>query len=168
MFKNRCLFVEKKEGFNVEAKSLLNDFKSNLRIDGLNNVRVINKYIIGEVSEEYYQKAIHTIFSELTVDTVYEEELPLKDGDIAFGVEYLPGHYDQRADSASECFQLLTAEDRVDVKSSKVIILNGDLSTDELEKIKKYYINPVDSREVDINNRELMSNTIFKYSGKNF
>ena len=160
MFKNRCLFVEKKEGFNVEAKSMLNDFKSNLRIESLDNVRVINKYIIGEVSEEYYQKAIHTIFSELTVDKVYEEELPLKDGDIAFGVEYLPGQYDQRADSASECFQLLTAEDRVDVKSSKIIILNGDLSTDEIDKIKNYYINPVDSREVDINNRELKSNLI--------
>ena len=155
MFNNRCVFVEKKEGFNVEAKSLLSDFKSNLRMDNLEEVRVINKYTIGEVSLEYYKKAIHTIFSELTVDKVYEEELPLKDGDIAFGVEYLPGQYDQRADSASECFQLLTAEDRVEVKSSKIIILRGDLSQEDIDRIKKYYINPVDSREVAIDNRDL-------------
>ena len=155
MLKNRCIFVEKKDGFNVEARSLFSDFKSNLRVDNLEEVRVINKYIIGEVTDEYYNKALHTIFSELTVDKVYEEELPLLEGDIAFGVEYLPGLYDQRADSASECFQLLTAEDRVDIKSSKVIILRGNLTVDEINKIKTYYINPVDSREVDINSREL-------------
>ena len=151
----RCVFVEKKKGFDVEANSLLKDFQSNLRLDNLKSVRVINKYTIGEVSEEYYKKALHTIFSELTVDNVYEDKLELKEGDIAFAVEYLPGQYDQRADSASECFLLLTAEDRVDVKSSKIIILNGDLSKEDVEKIKKYYINPVDSREVDIDNREL-------------
>ena len=155
MFKNRCVFVEKKKGFDVEAKSLLDDFRSNLRMDNLESVRVINKYIIGEVSEEYYKKALHTIFSELTVDKVYEEKLPLNEGDIAFGVEYLPGQYDQRADSASECFQILTAEDRVDVKSAKIIVLRGNLSDSDINKIKSYYINPVDSREVDINSREL-------------
>ena len=74
MFKNRCVFVEKKKGFDVEAKSLLDDFRSNLRMDNLESVRVINKYIIGEVSDEYYKKALHTIFSELTVDKVYEEK----------------------------------------------------------------------------------------------
>ena len=157
MFNIKCIFVEKKKGFDVEAKSLLSDFKSNLRMENLEEVRVVNKYTLGEVSESYYKKALHTIFSELTVDKVYEEELPLQDGDIAFGVEYLPGQYDQRADSASECFQLLTAEDRVDVKSSKIIILRGNLSKEDVAKIKSYYINPVDSREVEIDNRELQS-----------
>ena len=151
----RCIFVEKKQGFDVEAQSLLSDFKSNLMVEKLEGVRVINKYTLGDVKEEYYKKALYTIFSELTVDNVYEEEVFIEDGDTAFGVEYLPGQYDQRADSASECFQLLTAEDRVDVKSSKIIVLKGDLSKDDIEKIKSYYINPVDSREVDINNREL-------------
>ncbi|MBE6049709.1 MAG: phosphoribosylformylglycinamidine synthase [Clostridium sp.] len=151
----RCIFVEKKQGFDVEAQSLLSDFKSNLMVDKLEGVRVINKYTLGDVKEEYYKKALYTIFSELTVDNVYEEEILIEDGDTAFGVEYLPGQYDQRADSASECFQLLTAEDRIDVKSSKVIVLKGNLSKEDIEKIKSYYINPVDSREVDINNREL-------------
>ncbi len=153
----RCIFVEKKKGFDVEARSLLNDFKSNLRIDKLSEVRVINKYTLGEVTEEYYKKALHTIFSELTVDKVYENELPLEKDDIAFAVEYLPGQYDQRADSASECFQLLTAEDRIEVKSSKVIVLKGKISKKDVERIKNYYINPVDSREVSINNKELQS-----------
>ena len=157
MMNIRCIFVEKKEGFNVEAKSLLKDFKSNLRMDNLTEVRVINKYTLGEVSEEYYKKSLHTIFSELTVDNVYEGELPLGKKDIAFAVEFLPGQYDQRADSASECFQLLTAEDRVEVKSSKIIVLNGNLSNEDINKIKSYYINPVDSREVEINNRELQA-----------
>ena len=153
----RCIYVEKKNGFDVEAKSLLSDFKSNLRMDNLSKVRVVNKYTLGEVSEEYYKKALHTIFSELTVDNVYEEELPLGKDDIAFGVEFLPGQYDQRANSASECFQLLTAEDRIDVKSSKIIILNGDLSDEDVQKIKHYYINPVDSKEVAVDNRELQA-----------
>ncbi|MDY3828679.1 MAG: phosphoribosylformylglycinamidine synthase [Clostridium sp.] len=157
MMNVRCIFVEKKKGFDVEARSLLNDFKSNLRIDKLSEVRVINKYTLGEVTEEYYKKALHTIFSELTVDKVYENELPLEKDDIAFAVEYLPGQYDQRADSASECFQLLTAEDRIEVKSSKVIVLKGKISKKDVERIKNYYINPVDSREVSINNKELQS-----------
>ena len=153
----RCIFVEKKPGFDVEAKSLLDDFKRNLRLENLEKVRVINKYTIGEVSEEYYKKALNTIFSELTVDNVYEEKAPVAEEDIAFGVEYLPGQYDQRADSASQCFQLLTAGDRIDVKSSKIIVLNGNLSKEDVDRIKHYYINSVDSREVDIDNRELQT-----------
>ena len=135
MINVRCIFVEKKDGFNVEAKSLLEDFKSNLRMENLESVRVVNKYTLGEVSEDYYNKALHTIFSELTVDKVYEEELPLDSDSIAFGVEYLPGQYDQRADSAEQCFQLLTADKRVEVKSSKVIVLKGKLSDKDVEKI---------------------------------
>ena len=153
----RCIFVEKKTGFDVEAKSLFDDFKRNLRLENLEKVRVINKYTIGEVSEEYYKKALNTIFSELTVDNVYEEKAPVTEEEIAFGVEYLPGQYDQRADSASQCFQLLTAGDRIDVKSSKIIALKGNLSSSDVDRIKHYYINSVDSREVDINNRELQT-----------
>ena len=154
----RCIFVEKKPGFDVEAKSLFDDFKRNLRLENLEKVRVINKYTIGEVSEEYYKKALNTIFSELTVDNVYEEKAPVvAEEEIAFGVEYLPGQYDQRADSASQCFQLLTAGDRIDVKSSKIIVLKGNLSKEDVDRIKHYYINSVDSREVDINNRELQT-----------
>ncbi|MFR2744170.1 MAG: phosphoribosylformylglycinamidine synthase [Clostridium saudiense] len=153
----KCIFVEKKDGFNVEAKSLIEDFKSNLRIENLQAVRVVNKYILGEMKEEYYQKSLYTIFAEKTVDNLYEENLPISDDEIAFAVEFLPGQYDQRADSASECIGLLGAEERVEVKSAKVIVLKGKLTKEDIEKIKSYYINPVDSREVAIDNIELSS-----------
>ena len=151
----RSIFVEKKQGFNVEAQSLLRDFKENLGLTNLEDVRIINKYLISDISEEYYNKSLHTIFAELTVDKIYEDKLPISEGEIAFGVEFLPGQYDQRADSASECLALLTAEDKVEIKSAKVVILKGNLSKNDVEKIKKYYINPVDSREVDIDNKDL-------------
>ena len=153
----KCIFVEKKDGFNVEAKSLMEDFKSNLRIENLQAVRVANKYILGEMKEECYQKSLYTIFAEKTVDNLYEENLPISDDEIAFAVEFLPGQYDQRADSASECIGLLGAEERVEVKSAKVIVLKGKLTKEDIEKIKSYYINPVDSREVAIDNIELSS-----------
>ena len=153
----KCIFVEKKDGFNVEAKSLMEDFKSNLRIESLQGVRVVNKYILGELKEDYYQKALFTIFAEKTVDNLYEENLPVSEDEIAFAVEFLPGQYDQRADSASECIGLLGAEEKVEVKSAKVIVLKGNLSEEELSRIKSYYINPVDSREVAVNNKELSS-----------
>ena len=153
----KCIFVEKKDGFNVEAKSLMEDFKSNLRIENLQAVRVVNKYILGEMKEEYYQKSLYTIFAEKTVDNLYEENLPISDDEIAFAVEFLPGQYDQRADSASECIGLLGAEERVEVKSAKVIVLKGKLTKEDIEKIKSYYINPVDSREVAIDNIDLSS-----------
>ncbi|WP_297714089.1 phosphoribosylformylglycinamidine synthase [Clostridium sp.] len=153
----KCIFVEKKEGFNVEAKSLMEDFKSNLRINNLKEVRVINKYILGEIAEDYYKNSLYTIFAEKTVDNLYEGTLPVDEDEIAFAVEFLPGQYDQRADSASECIGLLGAEERVEVKSAKVIVLKGDLSKEDIEKIKGYYINPVDSREIEIDNIELSS-----------
>ncbi|EHI98291.1 phosphoribosylformylglycinamidine synthase [Clostridium sp. DL-VIII] len=153
----RSVFVEKKKGFNVEAQSLLNDFKENLGIAELEDVRLVNKYIVSDISEEYYKKALHTIFSEATVDVVYESELPISKDEVAFGIEYLPGQYDQRADSASECLSLLTAEDKVEIKCARIVVLKGNLSRNDINKIKKYYINPVDSREVDINSKELSS-----------
>lgn len=151
----KMVFVEKKEGFNIEGKILLEDFRTNLRIDSLEEVRVLNKYLIFDISDEYYNKALHTIFSELPVDKVYEEKIDIDKDDIAFGVEFLPGQYDQRADSASECIMLLTADKKLDVKWSKIIILKGNLSEEEVQKIKKYYINPVDSREVDIYSKKI-------------
>ena len=153
----KCIFVEKKKGFNIEAKSLMEDFKSNLRINNLKEVRVINKYILGEIEEDYYKNSLYTIFAEKTVDNLYEGTLPVDEDEIAFAVEFLPGQYDQRADSASECIGLLGSEERVEVKSAKVIVLKGDLSKQDIEKIKGYYINPVDSREVAIDNIELFS-----------
>lgn len=144
----RMVFVEKKAGFNVESQILLKDFKDNLGIEALEDVRVLNKYILGDMEEEQYIRTVNTILSEAPVDRVYEENFEIGQDEIAFGVEYLPGQYDQRADSASECIMLLTEEEKVPVKSSKIIILKGNLNEEEIKKIKSYYINPVDSREV--------------------
>ena len=144
----RMVFVEKKAGFNVESQILLKDFKDNLGIEALEDVRVLNKYILGDMEEEQYVRTVNTILSEAPVDRVYEENFEIGQDEIAFGVEYLPGQYDQRADSASECIMLLTEEEKISVKSSKVIILKGNLNEEEIKKIKSYYINPVDSREV--------------------
>ncbi|WP_283736738.1 phosphoribosylformylglycinamidine synthase [Clostridium perfringens] len=144
----RMVFVEKKAGFNVESQILLKDFKDNLGIEALEDVRVLNKYILGDMEEEQYVRTVNTILSEAPVDRVYEENFEIGQDEIAFGVEYLPGQYDQRADSASECIMLLTEEEKIPVKSSKVIILKGNLNEKEIKKIKSYYINPVDSREV--------------------
>ncbi|WP_283683987.1 phosphoribosylformylglycinamidine synthase [Clostridium perfringens] len=144
----RMVFVEKKAAFNVESQILLKDFKDNLGIEALEDVRVLNKYILGDMEEEQYVKTVNTILSEAPVDRVYEENFEIGQDEIAFGVEYLPGQYDQRADSASECIMLLTEEEKIPVKSSKVIILKGNLNEEEIKKIKAYYINPVDSREV--------------------
>ncbi|MDT7963148.1 phosphoribosylformylglycinamidine synthase [Clostridium perfringens] len=144
----RMVFVEKKAGFNVESQILLKDFKDNLGIEALEDVRVLNKYILGDMEEEQYVRTVNTILSEAPVDRVYEENFEIRQDEFAFGVEYLPGQYDQRADSASECIMLLTEEEKVPVKSSKVIILKGNLNEEEIKKIKSYYINPVDSREV--------------------
>lgn len=144
----RMVFVEKKAGFNVESQILLKDFKDNLGIEALEDVRVLNKYILGDMEEEQYVRTVNTILSEAPVDRVYEENFEIGQDEIAFGVEYLPGQYDQRADSASECIMLLTEEEKIPVKSSKVIILKGNLNQEEIKKIKSYYINPVDSREV--------------------
>ncbi len=144
----RMVFVEKKAGFNVESQILLKDFKDNLGIEALEDVRVLNKYILEDMEEEQYVRTVNTILSEAPVDRVYEENFEIGQDEIAFGVEYLPGQYDQRADSASECIMLLTEEEKVPVKSSKVLILKGNLNEEEINKIKSYYINPVDSREV--------------------
>ncbi|GKX66705.1 phosphoribosylformylglycinamidine synthase [Inconstantimicrobium mannanitabidum] len=146
----RSVFVEKRTGFNVEAKNLMEDLQHNLQINALKDVRILNKYLFKLDDDSLYNQSITSIFSEPPVDMVYETMPELNDGEIAFGVEFLPGQYDQRADSAAECFQILNLGQRIEVKSSKVIILKGKLTLDEIEKIKKYYINPVESREVEV------------------
>ncbi|MDP4145710.1 MAG: phosphoribosylformylglycinamidine synthase [Bacillota bacterium] len=143
----RRIFVQKKEGYDVEAKALLHDLKESLGIDGLEGVKIVNRYDISGISEDVYKKSRNTIFSESTVDYVYDEVLPTVEGEKVFAVEYLPGQYDQRADSASQCVQILTENEKPEIISAKVIVLSGNISDEEFDKIKKYCINPVDSRE---------------------
>ncbi len=144
------IFVEKKASFNVEGKQLLEDLKENLGMDKLLDVRILNRYDVDHISEDAYGKALGTIFSEPPVDFVYEESFELAADEVAFAVEYLPGQYDQRADSTEQCIQIINADVRPLVRAAKVTCLKGKLSKDDVSKIKAYCINPVDSREADM------------------
>lgn len=147
--KIRRLYVEKKEGFNVETKRLLEDIREGLGID-VKGVRILNRYDVFGISDEEFERAKNNVFSEPAVDMVYEEEIDVKKNDRVFAVEYLPGQYDQRADSASQCVQILTGKERPVILASKVIILNGEISDEDFKRIKEYCINPVDSREASL------------------
>lgn len=145
-FDIKRVFVEKKNGFNTEAINLLNNFKENLKLDHLENIRILNRYDVSHITDGDYEKALSTVFSEPNQDVLYKENIYTAENKV-FAVEYLPGQYDQRADSASQCIQIVTGKEKPPVKYAKIIILEGNLTNDEFEKIKKYYINPVDSRE---------------------
>ena len=141
------LFVEKKKPYDVEAQGLLSDLTETLGIKSLEWVKIINRYDMEGISDEEYQMARNTIFSEPPVDFAYDEEYSIPAGCKAFAVEYLPGQYDQRADSAAQCIQLLTQGERPEIKAARVIVLGGSISERDLAAIKKFYINPVESQE---------------------
>ena len=141
------IYVQKKPGFDIESKGLLEDLRQNLLIENLKDVILLNRYDVEGISKEVFDQAKNTVFSEPQVDEYFEEEYPFQKEDKIFGVEYLPGQFDQRANSLSECLQILTEGNKPASKSAKIYILKGNLSTEEEEKIKKYIINPVDSRE---------------------
>ncbi|EQB3121771.1 phosphoribosylformylglycinamidine synthase, partial [Clostridium botulinum] len=146
----KTLFVEKKPQFRVESKKILNDFRLSLNMKNIEDIRILNRYNISGVSDEEYNLAKYTIFSEKTVDDLYEEKFPYDSEDKIFGVEYLPGQYDQRADSAAQCIQILTQREGVIVKYSKIFVIKGNIAKEELERIKEYCINKVDSREAQL------------------
>lgn len=145
--KVRRILVEKKPGFDVEAQSLFRDLQHNLGITALENVRLIHRYDITGISDDVYNQAKQTIFAEPPVDFVYDQAITVKPGDKIFAVEFLPGQYDQRADSAMQCIQLLTQEQPPVIRSAKVMILQGPLEEEQFTAIKKYCINPVEARE---------------------
>ena len=140
------IFVEKRKGFDVEAVNLLADLKQNLGIKNAEAVRIINRYDISGLDGESFEKAKNTILSETNADTVYDEKISIGDEFKVFAMEYLPGQYDQRADSAAQCVQLLTQGERPQVVTAKVIAVSGNISDTDFEKIKDYLINPVESR----------------------
>ena len=145
MNKVNRVYVEKRKDFAVEALEILNNLKVQLKLNTLNNLRVVNRYDVQGVNERTLKEGISIILSEPMVDDVCLEDYPLNDNK-AFAIEYLPGQYDQRADACEQCFQLLTGEKNVKVKCAKIIVLKGSLSSDDIERIKKYLINPVDQR----------------------
>ena len=139
------VFSEKKKGFDVEAASVFKDIKDNLKINALNELRMFVRYDICGITEETLEKAKKTILSEPQVDTVYDD-VDLS-GYNVFAIELLPGQFDQRADSAAQCIQILTTEEKPLVRAARVYAVNSEVSESELNEIKKYLINPVESRE---------------------
>ncbi|MCX7821160.1 MAG: phosphoribosylformylglycinamidine synthase [Brevinematales bacterium] len=151
------IYVEKKEGFDIEAKKLLREIREYLNIKKVENLKILNRYDIEGIDDQTFDKAKNTIFSEPPVDIVYVEDIPyLKENLKIFAVEYLPGQYDQRADSASQAIQLITHKERPIIRTAKVIILYGEISEVEFERIKSYVINPVDSRIASLKKPETL------------
>lgn len=152
----RRIFVEKRPGFDGEACGLYSDLKENLGIDGLQAVRVIHRYDIAGISEAEYRQSRTIIFSEPTVDNVYDDQMTVAPDEQVFAIEYLPGQYDQRADSAAQCVQILTQKERPVIVSAKVIVLRGQIDDKQLAKIKAYCINPVEAREAVLDKPETL------------
>ncbi len=143
------VYVEKKPGLAHEAQSLKNDLISLLGIERLTDVRLLNRYDVEDIGADLFEHLKTTVFGEPQLDNV-TEELPDADGATVFAVEYLPGQFDQRADSASQCIQLISKGDRPLVRSAKVYYLYGNLEEADIAAIKKYVINPVESREAGL------------------
>ncbi len=143
------IFVEKKPDFAVKAKELREEIESYLGIQTVSKVRVLIRYDIENLSEKTYQEALGTIFSEPPVDDWYEEEFPKEAGDLCFSVEYLPGQFDQRADSAEQCVKLLNEEEEPVIRSAVTYVISGELTEEQIKTIKNFCINPVDSREAE-------------------
>ena len=143
------VYVEKKPGFDVEAQQLLAELRDTLGIEALTGLRVINRYDVEGIDEELFGSCVPTVFSEPQVDFAYDE-LPEEPGATVFAVEALPGQFDQRAASAAECVQLISCGERPTVRSAKVYLLSGDLSTEDFDAIKGYVVNPVESRLAEL------------------
>ena len=151
------IYVEKKPGFDGEARQLQNELTSLLGIGSLTGLRLLNRYDVEGISEQLFRQCVDTVFSEPPVDSVCTE-LPVHPG-TAFAVEYLPGQFDQRADSAAECIQLISQGERPLVRSARVYLLDGDLTGAQVEEIKKYVINPVEAREASLETRDTLQMT---------
>ena len=142
------VFVEKKAGLNNEAKSLLSEIKEFLEIKGIKNVRIINRYDAENIDKKLFDYAKRTVFSEPQLDMV-SDQLKADKGTV-FAVEFLPGQFDQRADSASQCIQIISCGERPEIRTAKVYVIEGDLTAQEISRIKNYVINPVEAREAEL------------------
>ena len=157
MSKVKRVYVEKKQPYAVTAKELTEDIKGYLEIDGLKEVRVLVRYDVENLSEDTYKKALTSVFSEPPVDDVYEETFPYDEANSkVFSVEFLPGQFDQRADSAVQCVKFLNEDENPVIKTATTYVLVGDISDAEFEQIKNYCINPVDSRETGLEKPETL------------
>ncbi len=148
------IFVEKKKGLDNEAHALLNDAKQLLGIDALEKVRIFNRYDVENITGELFDYSVKTVFSEPQLD-IASESISV-DGAEVFAVEFLPGQFDQRADSAAQCIQIISQGDRPLIRSAKVYALYGNISKDDINAIKKYVINPVEAREAELKKPETL------------
>ena len=147
MSKVKRVYVEKQAPYAVKAKELKEEFASFLGIKTVTGVRVLVRYDIENLSDDTYQKSLNTVFSEPPVDTLYEEEFPYGESDRIFSVEYLPGQFDQRADSAEQCVRFLNENETPVIKTAMTYVIEGTVTDEQFESIKSFCINPVDSRE---------------------
>lgn len=149
------IYVQKRPGFDVEAKGILKDLQENLQIKELEDVILLNRYDVSGIDEETYEKAKNTVFSEPQVDMYFDEEYDFGENKV-FAVEFLPGQFDQRASSLAECLQIISAGERPIAKSAKVYVLKGKITDIQVEQIKKYLINSVDSRVASLDKPEFL------------
>ncbi len=150
------IYVEKKRLFAVDGGATLADLNTALGIKSVKNVRIINRYDVEGLSEENFKKAVPTVFSEPPVDDVYFDLPSVGEDERMFAVEFLPGQFDQRADSAAQCIQMLCKGDRPDVKYAKIYVLKGDITDDEFNRIKHYLINAVEARECGFEKKDTL------------
>ncbi|MDO5015119.1 MAG: phosphoribosylformylglycinamidine synthase [Clostridia bacterium] len=143
------IYVEKREEFSVESSNVLEDIKLTLNINSNFNLKIINRYFVEGIDEKNMEKAVKTVFSDPVTDITYEE-LEINENQKYFVIEYLPGQYDQRADSAAQCIALFTGEKAPTVRCAKIYIFDGDLSESDFERIKNYLINPLESKFADL------------------
>lgn len=161
MSKVKRIYVEKKKVYAVKAKELLEEIGSYLGIRTVTGVRELICYDMENISEETYKKACITVFSEPPVDDLYEEKFPVKEEDKVFSVEFLPGQFDQRADSAVQCIKFLKEDEEPIIKTAVTYVIEGIVSDEEFARIKNYCINPVDSREKEMEKPETLV-TVFQ------
>ncbi|MBO5773296.1 MAG: phosphoribosylformylglycinamidine synthase, partial [Clostridia bacterium] len=148
------IYVEKKDGFDHEAQSLTKEVQDLLEISSVKSIRVINRYDVEDIEKDLFDYAVKTVFSEPQMDDA--TETIESDNAKVFAVEYLPGQFDQRADSAAQCIQLISQKERPLVRTAKVYCVYGDVTEAELNQIKKHVINPVESRQASLEEVETL------------
>ena len=152
----RRVYVEKKPAFAVQAKDLRHELRKYLGVSGLTGVRVLIRYDVENISDGVFEKACKTVFAEPPVDTLYKESFEMAENARAFSVEFLPGQFDQRADSAVQCVKFLNEEEEPVIRSATTYVIEGEVSDEEFEAIKHHCINPVDSREIGMEKPETL------------
>ena len=152
------VYVEKKKEYGGEAKALLSELRELIGIKGLTDLRLLNRYDVENIDDSLFETCKTNVFSEPALDEI-RDEIPAG-YDAVFAVEYLPGQFDQRADSAAQCIQIISQKERPDVATAKVYLLYGNLTVEEIAAIKNYVINPVECREASLEKPETLEKIV--------